>query len=73
MPIEVNVHEVKAQLSRLLELVGNGEEVILVNAGKPVARLTSYVPPERRQPGSAAGLVTIGPDFDAPLPEFGEA
>ena len=73
MPIEVNVHEAKTQLSRLLERVTNGEEFILVKAGKPVARLTSYAPPDRRQPGSAAGLVTVGPDFDAPLPEFGKA
>jgi len=73
MPIEVNVHEAKTHLSRLLERVSNGEEVIIAKAGKPVARLTPYAPPpERRQPGSAAGLVAIGPDFDTPLPEFDE-
>jgi prevent-host-death family protein len=71
MPIEVNVHEAKTHLSRLLDRVSNGEEVIIAKAGKPVARLTAFAPaPDRRQPGSASGLVTIGPDFDEPLPEF---
>jgi prevent-host-death family protein len=73
MPIEVNVHQARSQLSRLVDRVSNGDEVIIVKDGKPVARLTPYAPPERRQPGSAAGLVTISPDFDAPLPEFGHA
>lgn len=64
----INVHEAKTHLSRLLERVANGEEVVIARSGRPVARL---VPFERspRKPGRLKGKVRIGPDFDAPLPE----
>jgi prevent-host-death family protein len=66
----VNVHEAKTHLSRLLERVSEGEEVVIAKAGKPVARLVpAGERPERRKPGSASGLVVVGGDFDAPLPE----
>lgn len=66
----VNVHEAKTHLSRLLEEVRQGEEVVIAKAGKPVARLVAIAEgPKRRQPGSAKGQVWIAEDFDAPLPE----
>ena len=37
--MEVNIHEAKTHLSRLLERVAMGEEVIIAKAGKPVAKL----------------------------------
>jgi len=68
---QVNIHEAKTTLSKLLERVMNGEEIIIAKSGKPIARLTPIDrPPCRRTPGSAAGQVVIGPDFDEPLPEF---
>lgn len=71
MPIHVNIHEAKTHLSELLQRVMNGEEIIIAKSGRPVARLLPYQPaPEPRQPGNDAGLVTIAPDFDAPLAEF---
>ncbi|NPV53381.1 MAG: type II toxin-antitoxin system Phd/YefM family antitoxin [Firmicutes bacterium] len=70
MPIRVNVHEAKTQLSMLLARVKNGEEIIIAKAGKPIARLTPVMePPARRVPGKAKGMVTLSPDFDEPLPE----
>lgn len=52
----VNVHEAKTHLSRLLELVHGGQEVILAKAGKPYARLVPLATePARRQPGRLAG------------------
>jgi prevent-host-death family protein len=66
----VNVHEAKTHLSRLLERVSEGEEVVISKAGRPVARLVpAGEKPERRKSGSASGRVIIGEDFDAPLPE----
>jgi prevent-host-death family protein len=66
----VNVHEAKTHLSRLLDRVSQGEEVIIARAGKPVARLVSVEQrPKRRLPGSAVGRVVLREDFDAPLPE----
>jgi prevent-host-death family protein len=39
--LQVNVHQAKTQLSRLLELVEQGETVIIARHGKPVAELIS--------------------------------
>lgn len=65
----VNIHEAKTHLSRLLERVRLGEEVIIAKAGKPVARLVAVSEkPKRRVPGSAKGQIWIADDFDAPLP-----
>ena len=67
--VEVNVHEAKTHLSRLLARVAGGEEVLISRAGKPVARL---VPATRRRPrrvpGRDQGKGWIAEDFDAPLP-----
>ncbi len=65
----VNIHEAKTHLSRLLEQVRLGEEVIIAKAGKPVARLVAFSEkPKRRVPGTAKGQIWIADDFDAPLP-----
>jgi prevent-host-death family protein len=37
--MQVNVHEAKSQLSRLLELVEQGETVVIARHGQPVAEL----------------------------------
>ena len=61
----VNVHEAKTQLSRLLERVAAGEEVIIGKAGRPVARLVPYVDrPQPRAPGRWRDRVRIAADFD---------
>lgn len=66
----VNVHEAKTHLSKLLEQVRQGEDVIIAKAGKPVARLVAVrQKPERREPGSAKGTLSYADDFDAPLPD----
>ena len=65
----VNVHEAKTRFSKLLKRVQLGEEIVIAKAGKPVARLVPFAqPPSARKPGTAKALVTIGADFDAPLP-----
>jgi prevent-host-death family protein len=67
--LEVNVHQAKTHLSRLLARVALGEEVVIAKAGRPVARL---VPVDRklsrRTPGRDKGRGYIADDFDAPLP-----
>ncbi|WP_157263653.1 type II toxin-antitoxin system Phd/YefM family antitoxin [Azohydromonas aeria] len=66
----VNVHEAKTQLSRLLEAVEAGEEVVIARSGRPVARLVGLArTAPRRQLGLLAGRFTVPDDFDAPLPE----
>lgn len=67
---QVNVHEAKTHLSRLLDRVIGGEEIVIAKAGKPIARLIACEPPkEKRIPGQDAGKVQIAEDFDAPLPD----
>lgn len=44
IPMIVNVHEAKTQLSRLLEKAHAGQEIILAKAGKPYARLMPLAP-----------------------------
>lgn len=67
----VNIHEAKTHLSRLIERVEAGEEIVIARGGRPVARL---VPLRERRgprvPGIWAGQVIIHDDFDDPLPEF---
>ena len=43
----VNIHEAKTHLSRLLESVEQGEEIVIARAGQPVALLTAYREPRR--------------------------
>jgi prevent-host-death family protein len=63
-----NVHEAKTHLSRLLERVAAGEEIIIAKSGRPVAKLMR-VAVEPRRPGRLKGRIRVGPDFDDPLPE----
>lgn len=64
----VNIHEAKTHLSRLLERVSNGEEIVIARSGRPVARLVPFSEAPRR-PGSLRGKIQMTDDFDAPLPE----
>jgi len=61
-----SIAEAKAELSSLVEQVQEGDEVILAEAGKPVAKLVGYrgVPSVPRMPGVMAGQIWIAPDFD---------
>ena len=63
----MNVHEAKTRLSKLLEHVERGGDVVICRAGVPVARLVP-TEPVRRTLGGAKGRVRIAADFDAPLP-----
>ena len=62
----INVHDAKTHLSRLLERVEAGEELIIARAGKPIARLVPLVP-LARVAGDLAGRIKIADDFDAPM------
>ncbi len=62
----INVHETKTRLSKLLDRVLEGEEIVIGRAGKPVARLTPFVPERKpRAPGRLAGKIVVAADFDA--------
>lgn len=67
--MQVNVHEAKTHLSRLLERVAGGEEIVIAKAGKPIAKLVPYKETlEPRTLGGWEGRVWMADDFDE-LPE----
>ena len=65
----INIHEAKTQFSQLVERAQAGEEVIIAEAGVPVAKLIRYSESDAaRQPGFWRGKVRIADDFGE-LPE----
>ena len=71
MPLTVNMHRAKTELSRLVKAVRNGEEpeVVIAIANKPAARLVP-IAPTRRPLGIDEGLFDVPDDFDEPDPEL---
>ena len=65
---QFNVHEAKANLSRLLALVERGEEVTITRAGKPVADLVRHRRKSgHRRLGALAGTISLPQCWDAPM------
>ncbi|MCX7058415.1 MAG: type II toxin-antitoxin system prevent-host-death family antitoxin [Proteobacteria bacterium] len=65
---KINIHEAKTTLSRLVEAVEAGEEIVLARAGRPVAMITRLPVRHGIRIGTAKGLVrSIAKDFDRPL------
>jgi antitoxin (DNA-binding transcriptional repressor) of toxin-antitoxin stability system len=54
----------------LIERVARSEEITIARYGSPVAKLMALPPAiDRRVPGFARGIVDVGSDFDASIPE----
>jgi prevent-host-death family protein len=68
MTKSVGVHEAKTQLSRLLDAVHRGEEVIITRRGEEVARLVPPRPTQRNF-GVDKGVFTVPDEFDNALPD----
>lgn len=64
----VNIKEAEADLSRLVDRVNEGEEILIARSGRPVAKLVR-VGNEPRKPGYLKGQIRMAEDFDAPLPD----
>lgn len=66
----INIHEAKTHLSRLVDEVVAGGEVVIAKAGKPMAKLIPFLPAtKKRKLGLLAGKLSVPADFDAPLPD----
>jgi prevent-host-death family protein len=67
---KINIHQAKTHLSRLVEDVAAGGEVLIAKGGKAMARL---VPLRRddtpRRPGMLKGKLRIADDFERPWAE----
>lgn len=65
----VTIHKAKTNLSRLIQDVSKGEEVVIARGKKPVAKLVPIEAfPKERQPGWLKGKFKVGPEFFEPLP-----
>ncbi len=65
----VDLQEAKTHLSRLVDEVSAGHEIVIAKAGKPVARLVPLPKKaKKRKLGSLAGRFSVPDDFDSPLP-----
>jgi prevent-host-death family protein len=73
----INIHEAKTNLSRLIERVENGEEVVISRAGTPVATLSAFSPKKRNKiapPGSLKHLDHwMADDFNDPIDHLFDA
>jgi prevent-host-death family protein len=72
---QINVFEAKTHLSKLLERVESGEEIIIARGGKPIARLISYQEsnPAPRKPGRLKGRIHNIDSLLEPDPELEQA
>ena len=64
MTVMVNIHEAKTHLSRLLEQVAAGEEVVISKSGTPIADLVPHRAASVRFGGLKGELVYDDDDFD---------
>lgn len=66
----VNIYDAKTRLSQLVDKAASGEDVVVSRNGKPLVRITQLQTAKRQiRFGVLKGKVTVGSDFDAPLPD----
>lgn len=71
--ITANIYQAKTQLSKLIQQVENGKEVIIAKAGKPVAKLVAYKEDKKpRKPGLLKGKINVPDDFNEESEEINE-
>jgi prevent-host-death family protein len=64
---QFNIHDAKTNLSRIIERVEHGEEIIISRAGTPVAKVIALNPRAKRtQRGALANRLVLTDDWDAP-------
>ncbi len=71
-PKEIGSFEAKTRLSELLERVARGQVYVITKRGRPVAELRPVPGRAGLRFGTDKGRITIGDDFDAPLPDMQE-
>jgi prevent-host-death family protein len=69
--VQVNIHEAKTHLSRLIQRALDGEEIIIAKDNEPLVRLVVLESAgNERRIGLARGRARMTDDFDAPLSDF---
>jgi len=68
MATVINIHQAKTHLSRIVDEVAAGREVIIAKAGRQVARLVPLdAKPRPKKLGGLKGRIRVPEDFNAPL------
>lgn len=63
---QFNIHDAKTNLSRIIDRVEHGEEIIISRAGKPVAKVIPLIRTvDRTGRGSLRGALVIAEDWDS--------
>jgi prevent-host-death family protein len=63
---QFNIHDAKTNLSRIIERVEHGEEIIISRAGRPVAKVIPLVRTvSRTARGSLRGKLTLSEDWNS--------
>jgi len=70
----MSIEEVQATLPEIISQLGPGEEVLIIQDNRPVAKLISQPQAARqpRRPGSAKGILTIVSEDEEHLEDFKE-
>jgi len=66
---QVNMHEAKTHLSRLVDEAAAGQSFVICKAGKPMVRVTPLTQPDEASPvrsrlGMLRGQLSVPDDFD---------
>lgn len=63
---QVNIHEAKTNLSKLIEKAVHGESFVIAKSGKPMVIVSAYTPPPdlAKRVGFLKGRLEIPEDFD---------
>lgn len=70
---QIDLSEVKSQVSDLIGLALTGEEIIITQNGQPILKVIRVLPSGTyRKAGSAKGMISMSDDFDEPLEDFKE-
>ena len=68
---QVNIHDAKTNLSKLIDKVLNGESVVIAKSNKPIVKLVMLDElKNKRKLGSAKGQIIIADNFDESLEDF---
>ena len=74
MTVTVSIEEAQGNLKDLIEKLGPGDELVIIEDNQPIAKLTSESKTlgEFRKPGLGKGMITIVNDDDLHLEDFAE-
>ena len=64
---QINIHEAKTHLSRLIARAVKGESFVIAKSGKPMVTVSAYTPPPdpAKRLGFLKGTLEVPADFDS--------